>query len=209
MAGSDRLVALSVKMPTRSATVISYRGNLAESLRGRNEMADDVPEIAALPHSYQIAFAAGCVERVLPIYVWQRGDGEVLRQGIEMLWNAALGHKPSDDQIRNLVTDLRAVTPSVNVEGGRFGPSMSVCVSLAYALEAIDDSSGENAEQASEATTEAVEQVVDYFTGEPNTSERAWQIAAAELLAKWTGNLSRTMFVSLGDSPPVWEQLLA
>lgn len=166
--------------------------------------------LCLLPHDLQMAYAAVCVERVLPIYVWQCGSSMAVSHAIDDLWLVAGGKMPSELDVVRRVAEIQAVTPRIDTEGGRYGPSISVCVAIAHAMATISDDTGVSAARAGASACEAADLLVAYLTDGTSSEEEQWQKRALHLLEQWgLGKPSRGMFAGLDHDLPAWRMLLA
>lgn len=161
-----------------------------------------------LPLRLQVAFAAACAERVIPIFAEQRGDPSPLQLGVEAAWQFACDDITSD-RLDEIVAQIQQVTPNMNVESQHFA-AMEACVSVVAAVDVIDDASDESAADAARAARDAVDSLSDNRNIERTNSEEAWQNLALELAEAWGAKpITRDMFAALGDDPPGWAALLS
>src|SRR5262249_34288529 len=102
--------------------------------------------IARLPHRLQIAFAAGCAERGLPVLEYEDypGDPEFLsafRVAVEAVWAAALDPTTSPDQCVAARQAVEVVFPVGDHYSG-YQNAMRAGIGVLYALDSVEDSSG-------------------------------------------------------------------
>src|SRR5262245_5885574 len=102
--------------------------------------------IARLPHRLQIAFAAGCAERALPVLEYEDYPGgpgflSAFRTAVEAVWAVALDPTTAPDQLVTTSQVVEAVFPEGDHYSGYDG-TVSAGVAVLRAVDAVADSSG-------------------------------------------------------------------
>jgi hypothetical protein len=144
--------------------------------------------VVRLPHRLQVAFAAGCAERVLPVLEYDGFAGgpdflPAFRVAVEAVWAAATG-SPAD------LTAARAAVEAVFPAGDHYAGydgTVGAGVAVLRAVDAAGDPSGQAASDAALHASSVWEQL-SQWDDEP-TDDLDWQEQALERLER------------LGDQP--------
>lgn len=154
------------------------------------------------------AFTVGCAERVLCLYELDcRPDDSRIRAAIELAWRFAVGEEPEPEEIDAADAGLRAAIPNPDEPGGQT-PAYMACLTLGFALDAIDDPTPESAVNGAFEALDAVDVFEDFFEPESrawSVTEQEWQLRALAVCeAGGDGPVSRNLFTALGANPPEW-----
>src|SRR5262249_19248447 len=118
-----------------------------------------------LSERQRTAFAVGCAERVLCLYDLDcQPDDPRIKETVALCWRYGGGDEPLLEEIEAAEEGLRAAIPKLNAGGS--GPAYSACMTLAFALDAIDDPTAESAVNGAFSALEAVDMFEDYFEPE-------------------------------------------
>jgi len=160
--------------------------------------------IVRLPPRFQIAFAAGCAERALPVLGYEDyPDGpeflSAFRVAVEAVWAAAVDPTISPDQLVAARQALEGVFPEGDHYSG-YQNAMRAGIGVLCALDAVEDSSGRAAANVSHYVSSAYEGVTE-CDAEP-TDDLGWQELAVERLERWGERpVTRAIFEGLPLPP--------
>ena len=157
--------------------------------------------IARLPHPHQIAFAAGCAERALPVLEFEEFPGgsdflPAFLAAVEVLWGAVAGPAPDFAATHEA---LAAVFPEGDHYAGYDG---TVCAGAAIlrAVDAAADPTGCAAADAGLHVSSAYEQATQW--DDKPIDDMDWQEQAVGRLEESAGGaVSRELFSGLPLPP--------
>jgi len=147
-----------------------------------------------LSRTQRAAFAAGCVERVLPIVEHHFGDARQCRAALELVWRFALGEAVDDSEIAASASECDALVDELR-EDGETGGAIRAIKATWYALESMRKAEAKPARDAAwEAQTAA--DFEESKEGDEFIQEEAeWQVRALRICEQ--EKPSRTMFDAL------------
>jgi hypothetical protein len=157
--------------------------------------------LALLPHRSQVAFAAACVERVLPVYALTF-SGAVVKPGPQMAvtaaWQFAEGGAIPAERVKAIVVAVDNAYPPTDMHGG---PDSAVCSAALWLVKSIQDDSGKSA--ANVAVNECY--ALQLLDGEGQIEEALWQQRLLELLqSAGSASVSREQLQPVIAEPSQW-----
>ena len=153
--------------------------------------------IARLPHPLQVAFAAGCAERALPLLEYDGYPGgphflPAFRAAADALWSEATGAPAG---LAAATDAVEAVFPEGDHYAGYDG-TVGAGVAVLRALDAVADPSGRAAADAGLHLASAYQQVTQW--DEQPADEFVWQEQAVAVLEELGDRpVSRQVFAGL------------
>lgn len=159
--------------------------------------------LALLPHRSQVAFAAACVERVLPVYALTF-SGEVVKPGPQMAvttaWHFAEGGAIPAERVNEIEMAVGNAYPPIDLRGG---PDSAVCTAAWWLAKSIQDDGGKSA--ANVAVHERY--VLQLLDGEGQIEEALWQQRLLELLqSAGSAPVSRAQLQPVIEQPSQWRE---
>jgi hypothetical protein len=159
-------------------------------------------ELTQLPPRTRVAFAAGCAQRVLPVYKYTV-PGDVIFRGpslaVNTAWSFAEGEEIDDNRLKQVRAELERAFPEPDLGGGA---NHFACSSAAYAADAIEDKTARSARLAAGRARDAIDQIDEEDGVE---EEKRWQDQALQVVKSWGDKpIRRDMFDALTREKPGW-----
>lgn len=175
-----------------------------------------INRVRILSPNVRIAVIAECADRVRPIYEegWEGTYSTAIGRSVEIGWAYALGNPPGGNETRSSLVEVQELVTFYREDGlDLLGDATTVILRLLQALTNKEEECCKAIARGLITTRDTAQSAeAEGNLGPPGAAateqavaeEKAWQEAALDVAAGWTGVADRKMFEQLGEKPPKW-----